>query len=91
MRPQKLHRPTLIALSRAIEEEAMARAAGPIVIGAFQSEHNYRAVEHRYRRLAHVADAVGVFAEFASARTGDEDAPAEIPIGPATRSGTNGR
>src|SRR4051794_36836815 len=31
VRPQKLHRSTLIALSRAIEEEAMARAAGPIV------------------------------------------------------------
>ena len=59
---------TLIALSRAIEEEAMARAAGPVVIGAFQSERNYRAVEHRYRRLAHVADAVGVFADFAELR-----------------------
>jgi DICT domain-containing protein len=82
VRPQKLHRPTLIALSRAIEEEAMARAAGPIVIGAFQSEANYRAVEHRYRRLAHVADAVGVFADFPAARADDEDRPAEIPIGP---------
>ena len=29
VRPQRLRRPTLIALSRAIEEEAMARAAGP--------------------------------------------------------------
>jgi DICT domain-containing protein len=81
VRPQKLHRPTLIALSRAIEEEAMARAAGPIVIGAFQSEANYRAVEHRYRRLAHVADAVGVFADFEHPRADDEDLPAEIPIG----------
>jgi DICT domain-containing protein len=80
VRPQKLHRRTLIALSRAIEEEAMARAAGPVVIGAFQDEANYRAVEHRYRRLAHVADAVGVFATFAGARLGDEDEPAEIPI-----------
>jgi DICT domain-containing protein len=80
VRPQKLRRPTLIALSRAIEEEAMARAAGPVVIGAFQDEANYRAVEHRYRRLAHVADAVGVFATFPSMRFGDEDEPAEIPI-----------
>ena len=64
MRPQRLRKPTLIAISRAIEEEALARAAGPVVIGAFQSERNYRAVEHRYRRLAHVADAVGVFATF---------------------------
>ncbi|WP_028067026.1 DICT sensory domain-containing protein [Solirubrobacter soli] len=81
VRPQKLHRPTLIALSRAIEEEALARAAGPIVIGAFQSEANYRAVEHRYRRLAHIADAVGVFAGFDELRADDENRPAEIPIG----------
>ena len=92
VRPQKLHRPTLIALSRAIEEEAMARAAGPIVIGAFQSEDNYRAVEHRYRRLAHVADAVGVFADFARAahrRRGRAGRDPDRP--PARRSGTNGR
>lgn len=80
VRPQRLRRATLIALSRAIEEEAMARAAGPVVIAAFQEERNYRAVEHRYRRLAHVADAVGVFASFAGARVGAEDEPAEIPI-----------
>jgi DICT domain-containing protein len=81
VRPQKLHRRTLIALSRAIEEEAMARAAGPVVIGAFQSEGNYRAVEHRYRRLAHVADAVGVFADFQDPRIEGDDSPAEIQIG----------
>ena len=80
VRPQRLRRPTLIALSRAIEEEAMARAAGPVVIAAFQAEANYRAVEHRYRRLAHVADAVGVFATFDAPSVDDEDEPAEIPI-----------
>jgi DICT domain-containing protein len=83
VRPQKLRRQTLIALSRAIEEEAMARAAGPVVIGAFQAERNYRHVEHRYRRLARVADAVGVFASFAEVSHGGEDEPAEIPIGPS--------
>ena len=67
MRPQRLRKPTLVAISRAIEEEAIARAAGPVVIAAFQAERNYRAVEHRYRRLAHVADAVGVFAASTSA------------------------
>jgi DICT domain-containing protein len=80
VRPQRLRKPTLVAISRAIEEEAMARAAGPVVVAAFQTERNYRAVEHRYRRLAHVADAVGVFAAFAEPRFGDEDEPAEIPI-----------
>src|SRR3954468_14012830 len=83
VRPQRLHKPTLVAISRAIEEEAMARAAGPVVIAAFQAERNYRAVEHRYRRLAQVADAVGVFAGFDAVRISSEDEPAEIPFGPA--------
>lgn len=81
VRPNPLRRPTLIALSRAIEEEAIARAAGPVVIGAFQAERNYRAVEHRWRRLARVADAVGVFASFGETRIGGEDEPVEIPVG----------
>src|SRR4051812_32874391 len=79
VRPQKLRKRTLVAISQAIEEEAIARAAGPVVIAAFQSEANYRAVEHRYRRLAHVADAVGVFATFEEARIRGDDEPAEIP------------
>jgi len=80
VRPQRLHKPTLVAISRAIEEEAMARAAGPVVIAAFQHERNYRAVEHRYRRLAHVADAVGVFAAFGECRIESDNEPAELPI-----------
>src|SRR6185436_19735454 len=83
VRPQRLRKPTLVAISRAIEEEALARAAGPVVIGEFQSERNYRAVEHRYRRLAHVADAVGVFAGFDELRIASEGEPAEIPIAAA--------
>src|SRR3954452_20880614 len=31
VRPQRLRKPTPVALSQAIEEEAMARAAGPVV------------------------------------------------------------
>jgi len=81
VRPQKLRKPTLVALSRAIEEEAIARAAGPVVIAAFQSERNYRAVEHRYRRLARVADAVGVFADFGKPVIGAGDEPSELPTG----------
>jgi hypothetical protein len=81
VRPQRLRKPTLVALSRAIEEEALARAAGPVVFGAFQAERNYRAVEPRWRRLARVADAVIVFGRFTAARSGDPDEPVEVPIG----------
>jgi MerR family transcriptional regulator, light-induced transcriptional regulator len=83
VRPQRLSRPTLVALSQAIEEETIARAAGPVVIGAFQDERNYRRVEERYRRMAHVSDAVGVFATFDELRMGDDDEPVEIPVGAA--------
>jgi DICT domain-containing protein len=83
VRPQRLRRPTMLALSQAIEDEALARAAGPIVVASFQSESNYRGVEHRYRRLAHVADAVAVFARFPELRLEGDDEPVEIPVEPA--------
>ena len=81
LQPQRLSKRTLLAISRAIEDEAMARAAGPVVVAAFQQERNYRAVEHRYRRLAAVADSVAVFADFPVVRDPDRQ-PAELPIAP---------
>ena len=83
VRPQRLRRATMLALSHAIEDEAMARAAGPIVVASFQREANYRAVEHRYRRLARVADASVVFARFPRLRVDGDDQPVEIPVEPA--------
>jgi MerR family transcriptional regulator, light-induced transcriptional regulator len=80
LRPQVLRKSTLVALSRAIEHEALARAAAPVLVGAFQHEPFYRAVEHRYRRLAQVADAAVVFADFASERK-PRGGPVELPIG----------
>jgi DICT domain-containing protein len=75
----RLRKRTLLAISRAIEDETLARAAEPFVAAAFQHELNYRAVEHRYRRIAQLGDAVVVFADFAEVRR-PEDAPVEIPI-----------
>jgi len=74
-----LHKSSLLAISRAIEDEAFARAAGPVVVGAFQTVANYRRVEHRYRRLARAADACLVFAGF-EAVSEQPDGQAEIPI-----------
>jgi DICT domain-containing protein/predicted DNA-binding transcriptional regulator AlpA len=79
VRPQRLRKSTLLAISRAIEDEAMARAAGPVVVGAFQHERNYRAVEHRYQRLAAAADAAVVFADFPAVRH-PAGRPVEVPI-----------
>jgi DICT domain-containing protein len=78
---QLLAKRTLLAISRAIEDETMARAAAPVVIGAFQHERNYRAVEHRYRAMARTADAVAVFADFERLATPD-GGPAEVPLQP---------
>jgi DICT domain-containing protein len=77
--PQVLRKRTLMAISQAIEDETIARAAGPVVFAAFQKAANYDAVAHRYRRLAGQSDAAVVFADFATARE-PAGAPAEIPI-----------
>ncbi len=81
VQPRRLRKSTLFAISRAIEDETLARAAGPIVIGAFQDERNYRAVEHRYRRLAKVADACVAFGNFSGVSGGDGE-PVLLPVGP---------
>jgi MerR family transcriptional regulator, light-induced transcriptional regulator len=81
VQPQRLRKSTLFAISRAIEDETLARGAGPIVIGAFQDERNYRGVEHRYRRLARVADACVAFGSFAEVSGGDGE-PVLLPVTP---------
>ena len=78
-RPQLLKKSTLIGLSRAIEHEALARAASPVLFAAFQEERHYRAVEARYRRLAAQADAATVFASFDGVRR-PRGGPVEVPI-----------
>jgi DICT domain-containing protein len=81
VRPRVLRKRTLIAISHAIEDETIARAAGPVVFGAFQHVRNYRTEQHRYRRLAERADAAVVFADFDAPRVVPGE-PAEVPIRP---------
>jgi DICT domain-containing protein len=78
---QVLRKRTLIAISRAIEDEAISRAAAPVVIAAFQRERHYRAVEHRYRAMARTADVVIAFAAFDGPGGGGGE-PFEVPILP---------
>jgi|tagenome__1003787_1003787.scaffolds.fasta_scaffold20911719_2 DNA-binding transcriptional MerR regulator len=79
---QRLRKRTLVALSRAIEDEALARAAGPVAFAAFQRRRFYVPVRHRYRELARLGDAVSVFADFDRVRE-EPGEPLEIPIGAA--------
>lgn len=81
LRPRPIHKRMLIPLSRAIEDEAMAHGCRPVCFGAFQHERFYRAVEHRYRRIAATAEATTVFADFAEGRRTD-DGTVELPITP---------
>jgi DICT domain-containing protein len=85
-RTRVLRKRTLIAMSRAIEDETLARAAGPVILGAFQRERHFRTVSHRYRRLASAADASAVFADFPEPRQ-PTDGPAEVPIEPGAALG----
>jgi DICT domain-containing protein len=78
-RPQLLRKPTLLALSRAIEHETLAHAAAPVVFAAFQEARHFAGVAHRYRRIARQADATTVFADF-DALTREPGRPVEVPI-----------
>lgn len=80
LRPYGLTKAALGKLAHAIEDEALARAARPVVFAAFQRETFYRAVEHRYRRLARGADATVVLADFPR-QAARANGLAEVPIG----------
>jgi DNA-binding transcriptional MerR regulator len=70
---------SLIALSRAIEDES-ARGAGDLLLfGAFQQERHYRASEARWRELSRAAALAVVFADFARVRR-PRGGPIELPI-----------
>lgn len=60
---QRLRKVTLIALSRAIEDECFAAAGAPVVFGAFQESRFYQRVAARWAELARSASAAYVFAE----------------------------
>lgn len=76
-----LRRDVLVAISRAIEDEALARATRPVVFGAFQREVFYRHAAPRWGELARTSAACVVFADFA-APGGGNGVPAEVPLPP---------
>lgn len=79
-RSRRLRKRTLVALSRAIEDQTMASASRPIIMGSFQRERHYRGVEHRYRRMARMADLTVVFADFEHPASAAAGAPVEVDI-----------
>ncbi len=77
--PRVLAKPVLLELTRAIEDETLARAERPVIFGSFQREQFYRASQRRWRKFASSAQLAGAFADFASA-SAPAGAPAELPI-----------
>ncbi|HEY8547674.1 MAG TPA: DICT sensory domain-containing protein [Acidimicrobiales bacterium] len=88
---QALRKRTMLAISRAIEDEYGAAADAPLLLAAFQEERFWRASEARYQDLARTASCTVVFAEpadppagtaapAAAGRTGG--GPVEVPLGP---------
>jgi MerR family transcriptional regulator, light-induced transcriptional regulator len=79
LEPRLLVKPMMLALSRAIEDEALARAERLMVFGSFQRERFYRASQWRWRELARRAEIAVAFADFARLRA-PRDAPVEVPV-----------
>jgi MerR family transcriptional regulator, light-induced transcriptional regulator len=79
LEPRTILKRTLVALSRAIEDESLSRAERPVLFGCFQRERFYRQAQARWRELSHGAALAVVFADFKRARS-PRAAPVEIPL-----------
>lgn len=79
LQPRVLAKPMLLALTRAIEDEALARGERLLLFGAFQRERFYRQAQARWRELSRTADAAAVFADFRRMRS-PAHGPVEVPV-----------
>ena len=76
----RLRKATLIALSRAIEDQCCAAAAAPILFGAFQRGDFYAGSSARWQELARVAKAAVVFADRWDTVTAQSDGPVRVEL-----------
>ena len=76
--PVTLPKRSVLAISRAIEDETLARGERVVAFGAFQTEKFYRASEARWHEIARTATYAAVFASFA--RRNAKRIPMEIPL-----------
>ncbi len=79
LQPMTLAKRSLLALTRAIEDEHCARGRSGVLLGAFQTEMLYRRSERRWRELARTADLAIALAEFVTPRE-ERGAPQEVSI-----------
>jgi DICT domain-containing protein len=77
---QSLTKSTLLALSRAIEDECCARAEQPVLFGGFQRSRFLRDSYDRWVELARTARAAVVFAEMSTPGEARPGLPIEVAL-----------
>lgn len=78
--PHTLNKRSMLGLSRAIEDECLARAERPLLFASFQRARFFRCEEERWRGFARGAALTIAFADFEQLRL-PRAGPAELPIG----------
>jgi MerR family transcriptional regulator, light-induced transcriptional regulator len=78
--PQRLGKPILLGLSRAIEDEYLASAEPGVVCASFQRERFYNSSRARWSALAHRSRWSMVFADFPDLRDLEPEEPAQVPL-----------
>ena len=73
--PQELSKATLLAITRAMEDECCARAEHAALFAGFQQERFYRQSRERWRELARTARVAVIFADF-----GESSGPGTSPL-----------
>jgi DICT domain-containing protein len=68
LRVHVLTKTSLLAVTRAIEDECGARAQRPVLLGSFQRQQFFRASAPRWADLARTAEQTVVFADFGRSR-----------------------
>lgn len=61
---QVMRKRTMLALTRAVEDECCTRAQRPLLFAGFEHEKYYRKSQERWEELARTADTAIVFADF---------------------------
>lgn len=76
----RLRKSMMMSLSWAIEDEALATAARPVIFGAFQRTKHFEVARSRWEELARVADVAVVFSAFPDLRA--DLSPVRVPLTP---------
>ena len=78
--PQILRKATLLALTRAIEDECCARAERPVLFAAFQQQRFFLQSQRRWNELARTARVVAVFADFGEPAAANRPSRGPAPV-----------